>query len=72
MEETERWSELLLEVEENLGQAYELLGELHAELRDAGLKKEAGAVGEARDRLARYGQTFGELRASWSDDAAWD
>ena len=70
MEQAEQWSERLLEAEERLGEVYEMISALKRELKDAGLKKDAGALDEAAQRIGRYGQMFGELRASWtaSDD----
>ena len=66
MELTEEWSERLVEVEDRLGEAYAILVELKRELKDAGRKKDAGALDEAAQRIGRYGQMFGELRASWT------
>lgn len=66
MDTREQWSEQLLEAEERLGEVYEILAGLKRELKDAGLKKDAGAIDEAAQRIGRYGQMFGELRASWS------
>lgn len=66
MEQTEQWAERLVEAEERLGEVYTILVELKRELKDAGKKKDAGALDEAAQRLGRYGQLFGELRASWT------
>lgn len=64
-QQAEQWAERLLEAEERLGEVYEMLAALKGELKDAGLKKDAGALDEAAQRIGRYGQMFGELRASW-------
>lgn len=66
MEQTEEWSERLAEAEDRLGEAYAILVELKRELKDAGRKKDAGALDEAAQRIGRYGQMFGELRLSWT------
>lgn len=55
-----------MEAEERLGEVYEMLSALKGELKDAGLKKDSGALDEAAQRIGRYGQMFGELRASWT------
>ncbi len=65
MEQTEQWTERLLEAEERLGEVHAILSELRRELKDAGRKKDAGALDEAAQRIARYGQLFGELRSAW-------
>ncbi len=66
MDQTEQWAERLVEAEERLGEVYAILVELKGELKDAGRKKDAGALDEAAQRLGRYGQMFGELRTAWS------
>lgn len=64
---TEEWAEQLMAIEERLGEAYEMLHALHAELKAAGRKKDFQALAEPLERLARYGRIFGELRGSWAD-----
>lgn len=66
MSHAEEWADKLSQAEERLGEVYEILTELKRELKDAGLKKDAGALDEAAQRLGRYGQMFGELRLSWT------
>ncbi len=66
MDQVELWSEKLLLAEERLGEVYEMLHELKRELKEAGRKKDAGALDEAAQRIGRYGQLFGELRLSWT------
>lgn len=66
MEQTEQWAERLLEAEDRLGEVYAILSELKRELKDAGRKKDAGALDEAAQRIGRYGQLFGELREAWT------
>lgn len=66
MSTPEMWAERLMLAEERLGDVYEILGDLKRDLKDAGRKKDAGAIDEAMQRLGRYGQMFGELRDSWT------
>jgi hypothetical protein len=66
MDQQEQWAERLVEAEDRLGEVYEILVELKRELKDAGRKKDAGALDEAAQRIGRYGQLFGELRSSWT------
>lgn len=66
MDQRELWSEKLMTAEERLGEVYEIISELKRELKDAGMKKDAGALDEAAQRIGRYGQLFGELRLSWT------
>lgn len=68
MKETERWAEQLLAIEEEIGGIYERLSELKQELRDAGRKKDVGALDEALQKLGRQGQLFGEMRLAWSSN----
>lgn len=70
MDQLEQWSERLLEAEEQLAGVYEAIASLHAELREAGRKKDAQALGEVVDRLARYGRLFQDMRATWADPDA--
>ncbi len=67
MESIEQWAEQLEEAEGKVAEAYEILAALQATLKDAGQKKDAQAVGEAVERLARYGRLFQDMRASWED-----
>jgi hypothetical protein len=70
MDELDRWGEQLLEAEEQIAAVYENLASLQAELKDAGRKKDAQAIGEAVERMARYGRLFQDIRASWSEPDA--
>jgi hypothetical protein len=67
MDPIDQWAEQLLEAEEKLAEAYEILAALHGELKDAGRKKDAQPVGEAVERLARYGRLFQDIRQSWAE-----
>jgi hypothetical protein len=67
METIDRWTEQLLEIEATFAEAHELLVELQRELKDAGRKKDMQALGEAAERLARYGRMFEDLRQSWAE-----
>ncbi len=67
MESIEQWAEQLEEAEGKVAEAYEILAALQATLKDAGQKKDAQAIGEAVERLARYGRLFQDMRASWED-----
>jgi hypothetical protein len=67
MHQKDEWANQLEEAESKLAEAYELLAGLQRELRDEGMKKDAQAIGEAVERLARYGRLFQEIRASWAD-----
>jgi hypothetical protein len=67
MENTDEWANQLEEAEAKIAEAYEILSGLRQELRDAGKKQDASAIGEAVDRLARYGRLFQDIRASWAD-----
>jgi hypothetical protein len=70
MENTDEWAERLSEAEEKIAEVHEMLASLRQELKDAGRKQEASAIGEAVERLARYGRLFQDIRASWSDPDA--
>jgi DNA repair ATPase RecN len=61
------WTDRLTEAEERVGEAYAILAPLQRELRDAGRKQDAQALGEAVERLARYGRLFQDIKASWAD-----
>ena len=67
MESSEQWAEQLEEAEGKIAEAYEILAALQATLKDVGQKKDAQAIGEAVERLARYGRLFQDMRASWED-----
>jgi hypothetical protein len=70
MDDNERWSEQLLEAEGKIAEAYELLAALHGELKEAGRKKDYQVIGEATERLARYGRLFQDMRETWADPDA--
>lgn len=70
MEDAGEWAERLEEAEAKIAEAYDILAALQRDLRDAGQKKDAQAIGEAVERLARYGRLFQDLRASWADPDA--
>jgi len=67
MENSEQWAEQLEEAEGKIAEAYEILAALQATLKDVGQKKDAQAIGEAVERLARYGRLFQDMRATWAD-----
>ena len=67
MEHTDEWAEQLSEAEGKIAEAYEILAALQLTLRDADRKKDSQAIGEAVERLARYGRLFQDMRASWAD-----
>lgn len=67
MEPIEQWTDQLLEAEGKIAEAYEMLAALQAELKDAGRKKDMQAIGEAVERLARYGRLFEDIRQSWAE-----
>ncbi len=67
MENADQWAEQLSEAEAKIAEAYEILAALQLTLRDAGQKKDSQAIGEAVERLARYGRLFQDIRASWAD-----
>ena len=67
MNDTSEWAEQLSEAESKLSEAYEILAGLQVSLRDAGQKKDAQAIGEVVERLARYGRLFQDILASWAD-----
>jgi hypothetical protein len=70
MEHIEEWGEQLAEAEGKIAEAHEILATLQVALKDAGRKKDAQAIGEAVDRLARYGRLFQDMLASWADPDA--
>jgi hypothetical protein len=67
MAQTDEWAGQLEEAEGKIAEAYEILAGLQRELRDEGMKKDAQAIGEAVERLARYGRLFQDIRAAWAD-----
>lgn len=67
MARTDEWADQLEEAESKIAEAYELLAALQRSLREEGMKKDAQAIGEAVERLARYGRLFQDIRASWAD-----
>ena len=67
MESVDQWAGQLEEAEGKIAEAYEILAALQSELKDAGQKKDAQAIGEAVERLARYGRLFQDMRATWAD-----
>jgi hypothetical protein len=67
MDHFDEWTDQLLEAEQQLAQAYEVLSKLQAELKSAGRKKDMQAIGEATERLARYGRLFEDIRQSWTE-----
>lgn len=67
MDQTDQWAEQLEEAEGKIAEAYAILAELQQNLKQEGMKKDAQAIGEAVERLARYGRLFQDIRASWAD-----
>ena len=67
MDQTDEWAEQLEEAEGKIAEAYAILAELQQSLKQEGMKKDAQAIGEAVERLARYGRLFQDIRASWAD-----
>ena len=67
MESSEQWAEQLEEAEGKIAEAYEILAALQATLKDVGQKKDAQAIGEAVERLARYGRLSQHMGATWAD-----
>ncbi len=65
MDTTTQWADQLQEADEKIAEAYVILESLRQELKDAGRKKDAYAIGEAVERLARYGRLFQDIRQSW-------
>jgi hypothetical protein len=68
MEPKDEWIDQLSEAEQKLESAYETLAALYESLRDAGRKKDFQAIGEAMERLARYGRLFQDMRETWSSE----
>lgn len=67
MAEKDEWTEQLSEAERKIAEAYEILAALQQTLKEAGMKKDAQALGEAVERLARYGRLFQDIKASWAE-----
>ncbi|MBK9945046.1 MAG: hypothetical protein IPP13_25925 [Kouleothrix sp.] len=67
MDNLAEWTDQLLEAEQKLAEAYEVLAGLQAELKAAGRKKDMQAIGEVVERLARYGRMFEDIRQSWGE-----
>lgn len=67
MENMDEWIDQLAEAEAKIAEAYEILSALQQTLKEAGQKKDAQAIGEAVERLARYGRLFEDMRQSWAD-----
>jgi hypothetical protein len=61
------WTEQLLEAEQQIAEAYNILATLQADLKAAGRKKDTQAIGEVVERLARYGRLFEDIRQSWAE-----
>jgi DNA-binding protein H-NS len=67
VENVDEWIDQLSEAETKIAEAYEILAGLQQTLKEAGQKKDAQAIGEAVERLARYGRLFEDMRQSWAD-----
>jgi hypothetical protein len=67
MDSTDQWADQLEEAEAKIAEVYAILEALRQELKDAGRKKDSQAIGEAVERLARYGRLFQDIRQSWSE-----
>ncbi|HEU5101533.1 MAG TPA: hypothetical protein VFU22_21070 [Roseiflexaceae bacterium] len=67
MDNIDEWTDQLMEAEQKLAEAYEVLSKLQADLKTAGRKKDMQAIGEAVERLARYGRLFEDIRQSWTE-----
>jgi hypothetical protein len=67
MDNVPEWTDQLLEVEQQLAEAYRILATLQADLKAAGRKKDMQAIGEVVERLARYGRLFEDIRQSWTE-----
>jgi hypothetical protein len=69
MDKFTEWTELLVEAEQRLAEAYGIFASLHGELKMAGRKQDMNAIGEVVERLARYGRLCEDIRQSWSEVA---
>jgi hypothetical protein len=67
MDNLAEWTEQLLEAEQQIAEAYDILTTLQADLKAAGRKKDMQAIGEVVERLARYGRLFEDIRQSWAE-----
>ena len=67
MDNLSEWTEQLLEAEQQIAEAYNILATLQADLKAAGRKKDMQAIGEVVERLARYGRLFEDIRQSWAE-----
>jgi hypothetical protein len=67
MDNFAEWTDQLLAAEQQLAAAYDTLAKLQADLKAAGRKKDMQAIGEAVERLARYGRLFEDIRQSWAE-----
>jgi hypothetical protein len=67
MDPISEWVDQLQEAEQKLAEAHEILAGLQAELKTAGRKKDMQAIGEAVERLARYGRLFEDIQQSWTE-----
>jgi hypothetical protein len=67
MDNIDEWTDQLMEAEQKLAEAYEVLSKLQADLKTAGRKKDMQAIAEAVERLARYGRLFEDIRQSWTE-----
>jgi hypothetical protein len=69
MDNMSEWTDQLLEAEQQLAEAYNILAKLQADLKAAGRKKDMQGIGEVVERLARYGRLFEDIRQSWIEVA---
>jgi DNA repair ATPase RecN len=67
MDNLSEWTEQLLEAEQQIAEAYNILATLQDDLKAAGRKKDTQAIGEVLERLARYGRLFEDIRQSWTE-----
>ena len=67
MDHIAEWTDHVMEAEQRLAEAYDILARLQAELKAAGRKKDMQAIGEVVERLARYGRLFEDIRQSWTE-----
>ena len=67
MDPITEWTDQVLEAEQKLAEAYDILAKLQADLKTAGRKKDTQAIGEVVERLARYGRLFEDIRQSWAE-----
>jgi len=67
MDDITEWIDQLQEAEQKLAEVHGILSNLQAELKAAGRKKDMQAIGEAVERLARYGRLFEDIQQSWTE-----